>query len=38
MVVAVRGAKPGKFEPGKVDGKYNQNLELLIKAYGPNPK
>jgi CubicO group peptidase (beta-lactamase class C family) len=32
MVVAVRGAKPGKFEPGKVEGTYNQNLKLLIEA------
>ena len=32
MVVAVRGAQPGKFEPGKADGQYNQNLKLLVDA------
>ena len=38
MVVAVRGAKPGKFEPGRVEGKYNQNLQLLVNSVekGPN--
>jgi CubicO group peptidase (beta-lactamase class C family) len=32
MVVAVRGAAPGKFEPGVVDGAYNQNLKLIVEA------
>jgi CubicO group peptidase (beta-lactamase class C family) len=32
MVVAVRGAKPGKFEPGKADGPYDQNIKLLVDA------
>ena len=33
MVVAVRGAKtPGKFEPGRVDGEFNQNLKLIVDA------
>jgi CubicO group peptidase (beta-lactamase class C family) len=32
MVVAVRGAKPGKFEPGKVEGEYNKNLKLIVDA------
>lgn len=32
MVAAVRGAKPGKFEPGRADGKYNQNMKLLMAA------
>jgi CubicO group peptidase (beta-lactamase class C family) len=36
MVVAIRGAKPGKFEPGRADGKYNQNLKLLLEAAMPN--
>jgi CubicO group peptidase (beta-lactamase class C family) len=36
MVVAVRDAKPGKFEPGRADGKYNQNLKLLIEAHPDN--
>lgn len=35
MVVAVRGAKPGKFEPGRADGQYNQNLKLLVDAAQP---
>ncbi|MEQ1828193.1 MAG: pectate lyase, partial [Pirellula sp.] len=29
MVIASRNAKPGKFEPGTVDGQYNQNLRLI---------
>ena len=32
MVVAVRGAKPGKFEPGKAEGKYNENMKLLMES------
>ncbi len=32
MVVAVRGAKLGAFEPGKEDGVANQNLKLLVEA------
>ncbi|MDP3071838.1 MAG: serine hydrolase [Opitutaceae bacterium] len=33
MVVAVRGAKtPGKFEPGRAEGEFNQNLRLLVEA------
>jgi CubicO group peptidase (beta-lactamase class C family) len=36
MVVAVRGAKPGKFEPGKPDGTYNINLKLLVDAARPS--
>jgi CubicO group peptidase (beta-lactamase class C family) len=32
MVVAVRGAKPGKFEPGKAEGRYNQNMKLLVES------
>jgi CubicO group peptidase (beta-lactamase class C family) len=32
MVVAVRGAKPGKFEPGKAEGRYNKNMQLLVDA------
>jgi CubicO group peptidase (beta-lactamase class C family) len=35
MVVAVRGAQPGKFEPCKADGQYNQNLKLLVDAVAP---
>ena len=35
MVVAVRGAKPGKFEPGKSEGAYNANLRLLVDATRP---
>jgi CubicO group peptidase (beta-lactamase class C family) len=34
MVAAVRGAHPGKFEPGRADGAYNQNLRLLVEAAG----
>jgi len=34
MVVAIRGAKPGKFEPGKAEGQYNQNMKLLMQAAG----
>jgi CubicO group peptidase (beta-lactamase class C family) len=36
MVVAVRGAKPGKFEPGKAEGEYNQNVRLLVDAVAPH--
>jgi beta-1,2-mannobiose phosphorylase / 1,2-beta-oligomannan phosphorylase len=32
MVVTVRGAKLGPFEPGKADGAANQNLKLLVEA------
>ena len=32
MVVAVRGAKLGAFEPGKEDGAANQNLKLLVES------
>lgn len=32
MVVAVRGATPGKFEPGRSDGEFNQNLRLVVEA------
>ncbi|MDZ4848167.1 MAG: serine hydrolase domain-containing protein [Pirellulaceae bacterium] len=32
MVVAVRGAKLGTFEPGKVDSDANQNLKLLVES------
>ena len=32
MVVAVRGAKLGPFEPGKADGAANQNLKLLVET------
>lgn len=32
MVVAVRGAKPGKFEPGRIEGEYNKNLKLLMPS------
>ncbi len=35
MVVAVRGSKAGKFEPGKADGEYNQNMKLLVDAARP---
>ncbi|MBP9901136.1 MAG: serine hydrolase [Verrucomicrobiota bacterium] len=35
MVVAVRGAKPGKFQPGKPDSEYNQNLKLIVGAARP---
>ena len=35
MVVAVRGGKPGKFEPGRGDGRYNRNMRLLVEAAGP---
>jgi CubicO group peptidase (beta-lactamase class C family) len=34
LVVAVRGAKPGKFEPGRAEGKYNENLKLLLDSAG----
>ncbi|MGE0756251.1 MAG: serine hydrolase domain-containing protein [Pirellulaceae bacterium] len=32
MVVASRGAQPGKFEPSLADGEYNRNLQLLAQA------
>jgi hypothetical protein len=32
MVVAARGASPGKFEPGVAEGEYNQNLLLIQQA------
>jgi CubicO group peptidase (beta-lactamase class C family) len=32
MVVAVRGAKPGKFEPGQPNSEYNLNMKLLLEA------
>jgi hypothetical protein len=32
MVVAVRGAELGAFEPAKEDGVANQNLRLLVEA------
>ncbi len=35
MVVAVRGAKPGKFEPSAPEAEYNQNLKLLVEATRP---
>ncbi len=35
MVVAVRAAHPGKFEPGRADGDYNRNLQLLLAAGAP---
>ncbi len=35
LVVAVRGAKPGKFEPGKVDSQYNRNMKLIMDALHP---
>jgi CubicO group peptidase (beta-lactamase class C family) len=34
MVVAVRSAHAGKFEPGRPDGEFNLNLQLLITATG----
>ncbi len=34
LVMAVRGAKPGKFEPGAAEGEYNQNLKLIAEAVG----
>lgn len=34
MVVAVRGAKLGPFEPGREDGAANRNLKLLMDAFG----
>ncbi len=43
MVIAVRGAKLGPFEPGKADGVANQNFRLLMDAlqtsapYPPSP-
>lgn len=36
LVVASRGAQPGKFEPGQPDGTYNQNLRLIIEAVRPS--
>ncbi len=35
MVVAVRGAAPGKFEPGQPDSTYDQNLRLIVDAARP---
>lgn len=32
MIVALRGAKLGPFEPGKADGAANQNLKLLVET------
>jgi CubicO group peptidase (beta-lactamase class C family) len=32
MVVAVRGGKPGKFEPGLPESEFNQNLKLIVDA------
>ncbi len=32
MVVAVRGASPGKFEPGVPGSPYDQNLRLIVEA------
>lgn len=32
MVVAVRGATPGKFEPGVSGSTYDQNLRLIVEA------
>lgn len=37
MVVAIRGADPGPFEPGRSKGKYNQNLKRLMDAVHPRP-
>jgi hypothetical protein len=37
MVIAVRGANLGPFEPGKPDGVANQNLRLLISAHFARP-
>jgi PelA/Pel-15E family pectate lyase len=34
MVIASRGAQPGKFEPGAVRSQYNQNLQLITQAVG----
>jgi CubicO group peptidase (beta-lactamase class C family) len=34
MVVAVRGANPGKFAPGEADSAYDRNLRLLVEAAG----
>ena len=34
MVVAVRGAHAGRFEPGRADGEFNLNLQLLADAAG----
>jgi CubicO group peptidase (beta-lactamase class C family) len=35
LVVAVRGAKPGKFAPGEVGSEYDSNLKLLVDAARP---
>ncbi len=32
IVIAARGSKPGKFQPGAIEGEYNQNLSLLMKG------
>lgn len=38
MVVAVRAAQPGKFEPGQVASTYSQNMALLVGAViNPSP-
>jgi len=37
MVVAIRGADPGPFEPGRSKGKYNQNLKRLMDAVKSRP-
>lgn len=34
MVIAVRGAHAGKFEPGVAAGEFNQNLRLVMEAAG----
>lgn len=35
MVVAVRGAKAGKFKPGQVDSEFNQNFKLVADSIEP---
>jgi len=38
MVVAVRGAHAGRFEPARADGEFNLNVQLLVdSARGPQP-
>ncbi len=37
MVIASRNSKPGKFEPGAVDGQYNQNLKLIAAVAPRKP-
>ncbi len=34
MVIASRGAQPGKFEPGVAQGEYNRNLQLIARSVG----